>query len=116
MAITIQKNVKVDNRYIEFLKTVSAFNNLNLSDREIEVLDSFFWSSEGKLTTEARKEVAEKLDMTEFNLNNQILKLRKKKLISKVKGEDCESILPSLLPDLEIDKTQLGILFILTSA
>lgn len=116
MAITVQKKVKVDNRYIEFLKTVSAFNNLNLSDREIEVLDSFFWSSEGKLTTDARQEVAEKLGVTEYNLNNQILKLRRKKLISKVNGDSVESILPSLMPDLEIDKTELGILFILTSA
>lgn len=116
MAITVQKNVKVDNRYIEFLKIVSVYNNLNLSDREIEVMDALFWSSEGKLTTEARQEAAEKLGMSEFNLNNQILKLRKKKLIHRGKNEPFESILPSLMPDLEIDKTELGILFILTSA
>ena len=116
MAITVKKSVTVDKRYIEFLKITSSFLNLELSDREMEVLNELYWSSEGVLTTAARQEVAKKLDISEFNLNNQIGKLRKKKLISKGKNAEHETILQTLMPDLEVDKNDLPIVFLMTSA
>lgn len=114
MAISIQKAVKAENRYKEFLKIVSAFHGLKLSDREIEVLDELFWNGDGVLSTQARQSAADKLKITEFNLNNQIMKLCKKKLIvdDKVKGK---VILPALMPSLEIEKPDLAIVFLMKS-
>ena len=114
MAISIQKAVKAENRYKEFLKVVSAFHNLQLSDREIEVLDEVFWEGDGILSTQVRQQAADKLKITEFNLNNQIMKLTKKKLI--VEGTNgVKTILPALMPSLEIDKPDLAVLFVMKS-
>lgn len=109
--ITIPKRVAVDQRYKEFLKLVSASTSTGLSDREIDILDAFFWISEGVITTDSRKKVAESLEITDFNLNNMLGKLRKKDVIHVPAGKEKEQIRENMLCDLEADKTELTIAF-----
>lgn len=113
--VTVTRKIQVDQRYIEFIKLVSAFNELKLSVREIDVLNKLYWVSEGKATTEAKKQIGEELDMSAFNLNNQLMKLRRKKLLVWNKTHNCETVLDSLIPDLNVEKPEFQILFLLAT-
>jgi hypothetical protein len=113
--IAIPKKVKVEDRYKEFLRIVTSFSKLELSDREIDILDGLYWISDGAITPAARKQIADNLKITQYNLNNQFMKLRKKKVISKLAGNKLEAIVGKLLPSIESDKPEWIINLKLTS-
>lgn len=107
--IILTKKVKVDERYKEFLRAVSNFNDMGLSDREIQILDGFYWASDGVITSEARKSVAADLEISIYNLNNQLSKLRDKKIIVKSAGKKDDVIAAKLMPNVEAEKNELTI-------
>ena len=109
MAIKLQRKILVNERYKMFLTLASAYFNLNLSSKEIEILDEFYWVNNGVLDSQARKSVRSKLKISEYNLNNQISKLRRKGILSKTSGD--ESIIPKLIPDIESENTNFVIGF-----
>lgn len=113
--IIIPKKVAVEGRYKEFLRLIGASTATGLADREIDILDAFFWVSGGQIVKESRKHVAELLKITKYNLNNVIRDLRRKGLIVVPAGKEIEQIKPSLLCDLEADKSELVISFKLIS-
>lgn len=105
MAITTHRKGIITDRYKAFLDIVSAFHGIKLSGMEKKVLNGFFWQSNGKINTGTRKAVAGNLKISSYNLTNQILKLRRKKLIIPNKANKEEDILvDSLIPDIEADK------------
>lgn len=106
------KHIPVQDRYMKFLRIYATFKGLGLSERELEIIDQLYWLSEGKLTTQARKEIQEALDITDFNLNNQLRKIRSKGLI--VPGKDGIEVLKSdICPDIEAAKKDFGIMLMM---
>lgn len=82
MGVVMLKKGMVQDRYKVFLKLLSSFHNLKLSDKEIEILNEFYWKSSGKITRESKKKVIDSIEgMTEFNLNNYLMKLKKRGMI-----------------------------------
>lgn len=114
MAIKVTKPTVVTDRYAVFLDLMDALYSLKLADMEKKIICAFFWTSNGVINTISRKSLVEKLGITSFNLNNQIGKLRKKNLI--LAGNEVESIIPALIPDIEADKTSLVVQFELSKA
>lgn len=96
-AITLTKRIEPDERYKEYLKQYSAFLGKHFSDKEIEVLDAIYWLGQGHITTETRKQIQTALDMSEFNLNNYLGKLRAKDCLERTtpEGRD-EQLAPNL--------------------
>jgi hypothetical protein len=117
MPITVLKPTPVDSRYRRFLTLFSSAYDLSLSDGEMTVLEEFYWVSQGKLTSDARKKVAQKMGITAFNLNNHIGKLRKKKMIvrDKKNPEQPDKLIDALIIDIEPDKRNLHVVFNLQS-
>jgi hypothetical protein len=83
MATKLIHRVPAANRYKTFLQLTSALYGMNLSEREIEVMDAIFWAG-GKLDAESRERVAKALGITEFNLNNYIWKLKKEAKVFQI--------------------------------
>ena len=81
MTFSIKQVVAKPDQYKMFLKILSALMNLKLSDREINIIDGFYQESNGIISKESRKLVAEKLNITEFNLNNYLKQMRKKNVM-----------------------------------
>ena len=83
MTVSIDRIVPVEDRFIVFLRLFSVLFSINLSEKEIEVINEFYWRHGGVINTDTRKAVAKRLDMSEFNLNNYLGKLRKRKVVSQ---------------------------------
>jgi hypothetical protein len=83
MTVTIDQDLNPTDRYKAFLKLFSAHFNLNLSDKEIEILNEFHRHHEGKFNPDTRNSVATKLGMSSFNLNNYIGKLKLRNVVHK---------------------------------
>lgn len=91
MPINIKKKIFPEERYRYFLKIVSAINSVGLSDLEIEILDLIFIQG-GEINSVVRQKICDTIEsktssskivksISIHNLNNYIVKLRKKKMI-----------------------------------
>jgi len=109
MTVTINKKATVQDRFKIFLGLVGTFQGIRISDKEIDILNEFYWRSGGVISKESRKEVMEELGMTDYNLNNYIMKLRKKGLL------DGDSITEKLILHVAPSERSFGILFVLES-
>lgn len=108
MAILNRKIVLVNDRYTAFLNVVLAFHEIHLPAMEKQIIVEFFWASNGIINTASRQKVRESMGITSQNLNNQILKLRKKDLIVVNPDNDQEdTVIKDLIPDIEADKQSL---------
>jgi hypothetical protein len=105
----IRKNVLPEDRYKYYLKLVSAISSIKLSDLEIDILDLIYLQG-GEINSTVRKKICETIEskvrgsnetqpMSEFNLTNYIVKLRKKKLII---NDELISQLMIVLPENEM--------------
>lgn len=106
MAIKLFKKSSINDRYKLFLLVVSSTHNLKLSKTEIDIMDQFYWLSSGVITSQARKSIMESRNITEFNLNNILYKLRKRKILVTTDGSK-EQITSLLIPDLEVNNNTL---------
>lgn len=109
MTVTINKKAPVTERFKIFLHLASTFFNFTLTDKEIAVMNEFFWVSQGVIDTDSRKAVAHALSMSEFNLNNYLLKLRKKNVINE------DGIKPELMVNIAPSEKSFGIVFLIES-
>lgn len=78
---TLNSKVTALDRYKKYLQIVSLLMKKPLTDLEITILDEFYHASYGVITTESRRTVRENVNLSSENLNNYILKLRKRKVI-----------------------------------
>lgn len=81
--IKISKRVPYQERFSTYVKLYCQFMNLNITDRELSILDLLHKKCEGKISATSRKFVSDKLNITEFNLNNYLRKMRIKKLVTE---------------------------------
>lgn len=79
--LTLTVKIKPENRYRKYLEITSLFLDKRLSPLQIDILDELYQFSKGELTTESRRHVRESLNKSQEQINNYILKMRKRKLI-----------------------------------
>lgn len=116
MPITLRRKGIVTTRYSTYLDILSAFYGIQLAPKERQVLNGFFWISNGIINTESRKQVASRLKITSFNLTNQILKLRRKKIIIvNPDNADEDRIVDKFIPNVDADQKDFVIQLLLTT-
>jgi hypothetical protein len=79
---TISKEIPINDRYRVFLRLFSVYYDLHITEREIDVLHAFWLTQKGLINYESRHSVANELGITQFNLTNYLLKLRKRKIVT----------------------------------
>lgn len=80
--VNIRPKIKATDRYKAFLQISSLFLTTPLTRMEIDILDELYSSHGGDLTTEARRQIREALDLSPELVNNYVRSLRKKKVIT----------------------------------
>lgn len=109
MTVLLNRKATVQDRFKIFLNMIAAYYNIRLAEQEVTILNEFYWKSAGKITKESKKEVMESLGITDYNLNNYLLKLRRKKLI------DDQGITERLIINVAPAERSFGMTFILES-
>jgi hypothetical protein len=83
MNYTITRDVDSAERYKIFLQLFAVFMDIKLPKKDVDILSLIYEKFNGKINKETRHMLAGMLDITEFNLNNYLKKLRDKGLIDK---------------------------------
>lgn len=100
--ITIPTKInRLPYNYINILNGITG-----LTRQQSKVLEALFFIDGDLLSTDNRKILQEKLKMSEYNLNNYILLLRRKKIIIET-SEGITQIHPSFIPKIEDGKVKL---------
>lgn len=90
--------------YGTYLHIINAFIPIKLTEREIDIL-IYLYNSGIILTKEVRKEIRERIGISEKNLNNFISKLTKKQAL--VDNEISSKLLPPIKDSFDSEDTVL---------
>jgi DNA-binding CsgD family transcriptional regulator len=87
--------------YIKVLNGVTG-----LSRKEIKVLEQLYFLEGELLSTKNRKLMQKRLDMSEYNLNNYLMMLKRKKVILRMSsdGKEYFQIHPNFIPKIVDNK------------
>lgn len=104
MTFQIEKQISDKDRYKIFLRLYSTLMDLKLSEKEINIIDAFFQVDNGLINTSSRKQVADILGMSEFNLNNYLYKMRNRNIVTdeSIHSEFILTDLPAISKTMEI--------------
>lgn len=88
--------------YKTHLRIINALFPINITDKEIEILASFLSLSpeitkDNMFNSFARKQIIERLNLTNGGMSNHIKNMKNKGFIKRI--DDSLFIVPSLLPD-----------------
>lgn len=102
--ISLKSKVKATERYRRYLQVLSLFLHKPLTPVEMDIIDEFYHTESGAITSSSRKIVRENLNVSAEHLNNYIKRLRIKGIIKE------DSLIPMLLqPIPEGDNMQINI-------
>jgi len=109
MAVVIEQSIPIADRYKIFLKLFSILYSINLSEREIDILNDFCLHENGVINQESRRRAGKRLNISYYNITNYLMKLRLRNMVKK-EGIN-EKVLINIMP---ADKV-FSIIFNLTS-
>jgi DNA-binding CsgD family transcriptional regulator len=75
------KSANSEKRYEMFLQMLSGMLIPKLTDREIDVLVASKVETDGDFSTDSRRKIQQRMQITEYTLNNYIKALRDKKVV-----------------------------------
>lgn len=109
----LEKNIDRKDFYLEYYKALNGI--LNLTNLEVKILSEFSRLKSSKLDnylfdTSNRREVADRLKVSIFNLNNYIRVLKDKKIFIPTNNKELD-INPSIYKNLKDSKFKIEIIF-----